>query len=564
MTACRRHNGKVPLMIPPEWRMIESERARLVRMALQNERLLEDSRERQARFQQLLDISHELARAHVGDDVLLQRIAQRGAQLLAADVAGVLLMDNGTLVVRGAFGDVAGVFGDGARGETRSRLADALRTSDAIMVREVGRARTGLVVPLRAAWQGIGVFAVARRAQRPFTVDDVLIASTFATHAATAVANARFYHDTREANRRKDDFLARLAHELRNPLAPLVNALQVLGRVAAGPDVTRLQAIMAHQAGHLGALVDDILDVSRLRFDKLTLNLKAIDLCEVARHSFEALQLSPVAEGHDVTLSASTGPIVVNGDPIRLEQVVGNLLNNAVKYTPRGEPIRLSVERTTSDAIVTVRDHGIGIAADMLPHVFNLFTQVERSRHRAQGGLGLGLALVRALVERHGGTVSAQSPGLGEGSEFTVRLPLVRSSDRVNGDVGVAATRVRRVLIVHDDPRDLETLRTDLEKAGHSVAGAAGYPAAVEVAAFFRPEVALVDLGLPGTDGHEIARRLRHLPQCRRIYLVALTTGGDLPDDVRRRAAPFDVHLLKPVSAATVLAVVAHLRLRGE
>ena len=255
-------------------------------MALQNERLLEDSRERQARFQQLLDISHELARAHVSDDVLLQRIAQRGAHLLGADVAGVLLMDHGGLVVRGAFGDVAGIFGDGARSDTRSRLADALRMSDAMMLREVGRGRTGMAVPLRAAWQVIGVLAVARRAQRAFTVDDVLTASIFAAHAATAVANARLYHETQEANRRKDDFLARLAHELRNPLAPLVNALQVLGRVAAGPDVTRLQGIMAHQAGHLGALVNDILDVSRLRFDKLTLNCRPVDLCDVARHSF--------------------------------------------------------------------------------------------------------------------------------------------------------------------------------------------------------------------------------------------------------------------------------------
>lgn len=544
--------------------MVESERARLLRMALQNERLLEDSRERQARFQQLLDISHELARAHVGDGVLLQRIAQRGAALLGADVAGVLLMDNGALVVRGAFGDVAGVFGDGARSETRSRLADALRMSDAIMVPEVGRARTGMVVPLRAAWQVIGVFAVARRAQRAFTVDDVLIASIFAAHAATAVANARLYHETREANRRKDDFLARLAHELRNPLAPLVNALAVLGRVAAGPDVTRLQAIMAHQAGHLGALVDDILDVSRLRFDKLMLKLKAVDLCDIARHSFEALQLSPLAEGHDVTLSASNGPIIVNADPIRLEQVIGNLLNNAVKYTPRGEPIRVSVEKTTSDGIVTVRDHGIGIAADMLPHVFTLFTQVERSRHRAQGGLGLGLALVRALVERHGGTVSAHSAGLGEGSEFTVRLPLARAEDPLD-DRGVIAAfaRPRRVLIVQDDPDEAETLRNDLEKAGHSVAGAAGYPAAVEVAAFFRPEVALIDLGLQGIGGHEIARRLRHLPQCKRTHLVALTGNGS-PDDLHARATPFDVHLVKPVSPATVLALVAHLRLRGE
>jgi signal transduction histidine kinase len=540
--------------------MPESERARLVRMAVQNERLLEGSRERQARFQQLLDISQELTRAHVGDEVLLPRIAQRGAELLAADIAGVLLADDGNLVVRGAFGDAERLFGDTARSETRGRLAEALRMSDAIMIPEAGRARVGMAVPLRAAWQVIGVFAVARRADRPFTLDDGLVASIFAAHAATAVANARLYHETREANRRKDDFLARLAHELRNPLAPLVNALQVLGRVAAAPDIARLQAIMAHQAGHLGALVDDILDVSRLRFDKLTLDLKPVDLCEVARHSFEALQLSPHAEGHDVKLAASNGPVVVRGDPIRLEQVIGNLLNNAVKYTPRGEPIRVSVERTASDALVVIRDHGIGIASDMLPHVFNLFTQVERSRHRAQGGLGLGLALVRALVERHGGTVSAQSAGLGEGSEFTVRLPLVQPID---ADAEIAAGPRRRVLVVHDDPHELERLRTDLEKARHTVATAAGYPAAVEVAAFFRPEVALIDLGPPGLDGHEIARRVRHLPQCRRTCLVALA-GDRSPDARGARRAPFDVHLVKPVLPATILALVAHLRPPAE
>ena len=415
-----------PLSAMPERLALESERARLLRMALQNERLLEDLRERHARFQQLLDISHELLRARVGEATLLPRIAQRGAELLGADVAGVLLVDDGTLTVRGAFGDATGVFGDAAPAETRARLTDALRLSDALTLPDIGRGRVGIVVPLRASWEVIGVFAVARGVARPFTADDMLVAGSFATHAATAVDNARLYHETRDANRRKDDFLARLAHELRNPLAPLVNALQVLGRVAAAPDIRRLQAIMAHQARHLAALVDEILDVSRLRFDKLTLNLQPVDVCEVARHSFEALQLSPLAEKHNIALSLAPEPIVVKGDPIRLEQVIGNLLTNAVKYTPRGEPIRVTVAKTGGDAIVTVRDHGIGIASDMLPHVFNLFTQVERSRHRAQGGLGLGLALVRALVERHGGTVSAHSAGLGEGTEFTVRLPLAR------------------------------------------------------------------------------------------------------------------------------------------
>jgi len=539
---------------------METERTRLLRIARQNERLLEDSRERQARFQQLLDISQELARAQVGETVLLQRIAQRGAGVLNADVAAVLLVDDGALVLGAAFGDADDLFGAGARTETRGRLVDALRMSDAVMLPAIGWGRLGMVLPLRAAWKVVGVMAVARHAERPFTADDVLIGTMFATHAATALENARVYQETREANRRKDDFLARLAHELRNPLAPLVNALQALGRLAAAPDVTRLQTIMAHQAGHLGALVDEILDVSRLRFDKLTLNLQAVDLRDVARHSFDALQLSPLAEGHDVALAVPPEPILVQGDPLRLEQVVSNLLNNAVKYTPRGEPIRLLLERNASDAIMTVRDRGIGIAADMLPRVFTMFTQAERSRHRAQGGLGVGLALVRALVERHGGTVSARSAGVGQGSEFTVRLPLWRAPGRADGET--RARHARRVLIVDDDPRERDALRTLLESAGHAVAVADGHPAAVEVAAFFRPEVTVIDVGAPGLDSHEIARRVKRLPQCRHTYVVGL---GAVPRDVSRARPPlFDVHLVKPVSATTLVGLVAHAGRRAE
>ncbi len=538
--------------------MMESERTRLLRIARQNERLLEDSRERQARLQRLLDVSQELTRAEVGDEALLPRIAQRAAEVLNADVAGALVLDDARLVMRGAFGDADALFGGTANPDTKAALADALRTSDAVTIPKVGRGRVGMVLTLRAAWKVIGVLAVARRASRPFTTEDVVIAQMFATHAATAVQNARLYQETRDANRRKDDFLARLAHELRNPLAPLVNAVQVLGRLAAAPDVTRLQTIMSHQARHLRALIDDIFDVSRLRFDKLILTMQAVDLREIARHSFEALQLTPLAEGHDVALSLPDEPVVVHGDPIRLEQVVGNLLNNAVKYTPRGEPIRVVVERTRSDAMLTVRDRGIGIAADMLPHVFNLFTQVERSRHRAQGGLGLGLALVRTLVERHGGTVSARSEGLGRGSEFVVRLPL----GRPDGREVLGPSRARRVLVVNDDPGELEEFRTALEEAGHSVASAEGYPAAVEVAAFFQPEIAVIDVESPGFDSHEIARRVKRLPQCQHTYLVGL---GDTPRHRQRATSPsFDMQLTKPVSPTTLVGLVAHVRVPAE
>ena len=526
--------------------------------ALQNERVLEELRERHARLQQLLDITHELTRTRAREEVLLQRIAQRGADALAADAVGVLLLDDGGLVVRGALGDAADLFGETAPAATRSRLDTALTSGDALMIPGVGRTRLGLAIPLRAAWQVIGVLALARSVDHPFTADDVLIARTFAAHAATALENARVYREAREADRRKDDFLARLAHELRNPLAPIVNALHLLGRLAEpGPDVSQLQAIMARQARRLGALVDDLLDVSRIRIGKLSLKLEPVDLCEIARRSLEALQLSAHAEGHDIAMSLTSEAVVVTGDPVRLEQVLGNLLNNAVKYTPRGEPIRLVVERTDTEAIVAVRDHGIGIAPDVLPNMFKLFTQADGSLHRAQGGLGLGLALVRALVERHGGSVTGQSAGLGQGSEFTVRLPLAAVALPKEGDA--RAAEGVRVLIVEDNPDRREALGAVLEAAGHSVACVPDGSAAIEVAAFFRPELVLVDIGLPGIDGHEVARRVRRL-RAQRTYLVALTGYGQ-PDDLRRaREAGFDGHLIKPVAPATVLDLIAHLQ----
>jgi signal transduction histidine kinase len=544
---------------PPESLMLDNERG----LAIQNERLLKELGERHARFRRLLDVTHELTRTQAREDVLLQRIARRGAELLDADAAGVLLVEDGAVVLRGALGgDAANLFGDTAPADTRTRLAAALKATDPVVLPGVGRTWVALAVPLRAAWQVVGVLALARSADRPFSVDDVQVATTFATHAASALDNARAYREVCEADRRKDDFLARLAHELRNPLAPIVNALHLLGRVTApGPDVAELQAIMARQARRLGALVDDLLDVSRIRLGKLALTLEPVDLCEIARRCFEALKLSQHADGHALSMSLPNEPVVVNGDSTRLEQVVGNLLNNAVKYTPRGEPIRLAVERTDSEAILTVRDHGIGIAPDVLPHMFKLFMQAEGSLHRAQGGLGLGLALVHTLVERHGGVVTGASAGLGQGSEFTVRLPLTPLPVRAQtGDPEAVVTQPGRVLVVEDDADAREALRGVLQAAGLRVTLAGDGLTAVEVAAFFRPEFALIDIGLPGIDGYEVARRLRRLSHGTTTCLVALTGYGQPNDVERAREAGFDAHLVKPVPPEKVLDLIAHLQ----
>jgi signal transduction histidine kinase/ActR/RegA family two-component response regulator len=542
--------------------MVDSERARLLRLAFQNERLLQELRERQARFQHLLEITHELTRTQAQEDILLRRITQHAAEVLAADAVGVLLPEDGVLALRGTLGDAAALFGDAAPEDTRSRLATALKTSDAVLLPGVGRVRLGLAVPLRAAWQVIGVLALARTSSRPFSVDDVLVATTFATHAATALENARVYREVLEADRRKDDFLARLAHELRNPLAPIVNALHLLGRVGtAGPNASELQAIISRQARRLGTLVDDLLDVSRIRLGKLTVNLEPVDLREIARRCFEALQLSDQVEGHTLSMSLPSEPVPVNGDPARLEQVVANLLNNAVKYTPEGKPIYLTVERMATEAILSVRDSGIGIAPDTLPHVFKLFTQADGAVPLARGGLGLGLALVRALVERHGGVVTAASAGIGHGSTFTVRLPLTQLSlAKDTTEWQETTTRSGRILVLEDDPDAREALRAVLEAAGHRVAVAADGVTAIEVATFFRPECALLDIGLPGMDGYEVARRLRRLPDGKSTWLVALT-GYSQPEDIHRaREAGFNSHLVKPVAPETVLDLVAHVQ----
>ena len=542
--------------------MVDSERARLLRLAFQNERLLQELRERQARFQHLLEITHELTRTQAQEDILMRRIAQHAGEIVGCDAVGVLLLEDGVLGLRGGRGDAGELFGDAAPEDVRSRLATAVKTSDAVLLPAVGHARVGLAVPLRAAWQVIGVLALARSGHQAFSVDDVLIATTFATHAATALENARVYREVLEADRRKDDFLARLAHELRNPLAPIVNALHLLGRVGtAGPDASELQAIIARQARRLGTLVDDLLDVSRIRLGKLTVNLEPVDLREIARRCFEALQLSDQAEEHTLSMSLPNEPVVVNGDPARLEQVVANLLNNALKYTPHGKRIYLTVERAPTEAILSVRDSGIGIAPDILPHVFKLFTQADGAVPLARGGLGLGLALVRALVDRHRGVVTAASAGIGHGSTFTVRLPLTHLPlAEATAESQHTATRPGRILVLEDDADAREALRAVLEAAGHRVAVAGDGSTAIEVAAFFRPECALLDIGLPGMDGYEVARRLRRLPDGKTTWLVALT-GYSQPEDIQRaRDAGFDSHLVKPVAPETVLDLVAHVQ----
>jgi PAS domain S-box-containing protein len=347
--------------------------------------------------------------------------------------------------------------------------------------------------------------------------------------------------------RAKDEFLAMLGHELRNPLGTITNALAVLNRRAGDEELRRFTTIIGRQAGHLSRLVDDLLDVARLTSGKIELRREHVDLRDLARRCIEALTEAGRTEAHRVTAAGES--VQVFGDPARLEQVVTNLLDNALKYTPPGGDVTVMTTVEDGCAVVRVRDTGEGIRLDLLAKIFDLFVQERQALDRSRGGLGLGLTLVKRLVELHGGSVSATSDGPGRGSEFTLRLPLVEASRATATSETAPAAPVRRwrVLIVEDNADARESLQLLLELAGHEVETAEDGPGGLRKMATFGPDVALIDVGLPGIDGYEVARQLREMPQGKATRLIALTGYGQAEDRRRALAAGFDVHITKPV-----------------
>lgn len=357
-----------------------------------------------------------------------------------------------------------------------------------------------------------------------------------------------------EADRRKDEFLAMLSHELRNPLGAISSAVAVLGKLDQ-PDekAARARSVIARQAGHLTRLVDDLLDVARLEAGKIVLDQRPVDLKQVAEQALLALHQTGRTREHDVSLYGEPVPVV--GDPLRLEQVVANLLDNALKYTPPGGKIAVTVERDRQQAILRVRDSGVGIAPDMLRRIFDLFVQLDQSVDRSRGGLGLGLTLVKRLVERHGGTVSASSAGVDAGSEFVVQLPLRLDAGPGAEPVLPVAPRVepRRVVLVEDHADARASLRILLEMWGHHVVEAEDGLRGCELILSSPPDVAFIDVGLPGRDGYAVAQAIRAHPEGRSIYLVALTGYGQQEDRRRAYEAGFDAHLVKPVDHDALL-----------
>jgi PAS domain S-box-containing protein len=355
----------------------------------------------------------------------------------------------------------------------------------------------------------------------------------------------------READRRKDEFLATLAHELRNPLAPIRNGLQILRMADKDPAAAiAVRDMLERQVNHLVRLVDDLMEVARVTRGRIELRREPVDLGALLRSAVETSKPLIEAARHELTVSVPPEPVTVVADPVRLAQIVANLLNNAAKYTDEGGRIALSGYRDGNYAVVSVRDTGIGIPVDVLPRVFDLFAQADRTYDRTQGGLGIGLTLVRTLVELHGGTVTAASAGPGSGSEFVVRLPLgVELVARGNGSRaerhGIFTSQ--RILVVDDSRDAAASLAMLLQSLGADVRTASDGPEALDALEAYRPSVMLLDIGMPGMDGLEVARRARQRASSRELTVIALSGWGQDEDRRRSRNAGIDYHMVKPV-----------------
>jgi signal transduction histidine kinase len=362
----------------------------------------------------------------------------------------------------------------------------------------------------------------------------------------------------KEADRNKDEFLAILAHELRNPLAPIRNAVEIMRRhPITDPQLIWARDLVERQLGHLARLVDDLLDVSRITRGAITLAREPVLVATVVTRAIETVQPLIVRQTHELLVDMPDAALEVEGDLTRSTQALGNLLNNAVKYTEAGGQINVGVMRLGETVEIRVKDSGLGIAPELVPRLFNLFTQADSTTHRAQGGLGIGLALVRRLVEMHGGTVSAHSKGANCGSEFVMRLPLMTRRVQRRSAVSTSAERgplvPRRILVADDNADSLESLALLLRCDGHEVYTAADGQEALEQAAVYRPQIALLDIGMPKMDGVQVGRRIRAEAWGRAITLIALTGWGQDMDRKRTQAAGFDAHLVKPLNLSALL-----------
>ena len=430
-----------------------------------------------------------------------------------------------------------------------------------------------LAVPLQVKGEIIGAVSTAHAEIRTFSQADIDLLQAFADQAALAMRNVQLFAreqtaraEAEAANRAKDQFLALLAHELRNPLAPIVTSAALLRRPGTPATVVEHSAgIVERQARSLARLLDDLLDVSRITRDRIELRRTVLSIADAVERALEATRPLVDERRHVVSVTLPPRPLYVEADPARLEQIIVNVLNNAAKYTPPGGHISVVVAQEGDEVALRVSDTGIGIPADMLSRIFELFVQGDQSLAHTSGGLGIGLTLVHRLVKLHHGRVEAQSDGPGRGSRFTVALPLSRQASAPTGPASVPTPcPPANVLLIEDNDDARHSLRAYLEYEGHRVAEAADGTSGLDRDETMRPDIVLIDIGLPGLDGYEVARRIRARRGTDPI-LVAITGYGQIDDQRRSLEAGFDAHLTKPVSPdqlTGLLGTLAHSRAR--
>jgi PAS domain S-box-containing protein len=587
-----RHAG--PHRLGPDERSLIETVALFCSQALERARLYELERQSAARQRLLADASRTFARSKLAVAELTARVVEIAGREIGDSCTLMLCApDQSTLVLQAAWhpdpelrASIARMLGDEPMTAGVGLHGRVLATGEPVFLPDIDDASlrailppgqrafllrhpmSGMIVtPLRVEGQVLGTLAVTRYRPTPgYIRSELTLLQELADLAALAIANAQNFERVQESDRRKDEFLAMLAHELRNPLAPMKTSIDLMKLRGAGV-VSREWEIIDRQLGHLVRLVDDLLDVSRITHGRVQLEKTTLDLSDVIAKAVE--QVSPLIQSrsHHLQFDQPATPVYVQGDADRLAQVFTNLLSNAAKYTPQSGEIRVGVGAQEGRAVVTVEDNGYGIEPDMLSAVFDLFVQGERSLDRGEGGLGLGLTLVKKLVELHGGSVSAHSAGKGQGSTFIVKLPLHAAPSAreasAAAEAGVHAARpgLPRILVVDDNLDAADILAEALRLLGHEVAVAADGQQALALAAAQPLEIAILDIGLPGMNGYELAQRLRQIVPA--IHLVALSGYGQERDRAASMQAGFAVHLTKPVELTALAEAIAASQKHG-
>ncbi len=485
----------------------------------------------------------DLAVPMLGDQALLAQV----------DAEGHVVRSQGT----------AGADLETLPGQVRQALQRAVSTRQLQVSREGGQGAA--LCPLVSGGRVRGVLVLLGGAQQ-FDGARLALAREVADRAAIAMENARLYTAVQEADRRKNEFLAMLAHELRNPLAPIRNAVHIMqGKEVAAPTLQWARDVISRQADHMARLIDDLLDVSRIVQGKVVVKPEKLSLASLIERSAESSMPKLDARNQKLALEVTKEPVVLDGDSVRLAQVLSNLINNASKFSPEESRIVVKTSFAGDQVRITVKDEGTGIDPAFLPHIFDLFAQADQSLDRSQGGLGIGLTLVKHLVGLHGGSVEAHSEGLGKGTEMTITLPARLGEPEETAQVAPITPRQSpqpatpsRILVVDDLMASAETLMTLLEMEGFEVKVANEGKAALDIAKVFHPDVVLLDIGLPGMNGFEVAHQLRSDPSSRDALLIALTGYGEAESRSRSAQAGFDFHMVKPADVNLLLTMIAN------